>query len=147
MIVDEARSSNIGICALSQEPSVLIKAILNNSWLKVAFHLGSGMEVKVMKEAMGLSQEQSEIMYKLETGEAIVRMAGGFMEPFPAKIEMFQKPIGVDEEEFRQHQAMLKKQLYKEAGIVEDGFRGKNYEKTGVGGETNIFKEEYDVLS
>ena len=47
MLVDEARALNMAICAVSQEPSSLINAALNNSYLKAAFHLGSGNEVIV----------------------------------------------------------------------------------------------------
>ena len=88
-LVDEARAMNIGIVSLSQEPSTLIKATLNNSWLKVAFHLGSGTEIKVMQDAMGLTEEQAELLHYLEPGEAIARMAGGFMDPLPVLFDEF----------------------------------------------------------
>ncbi|MEZ5359680.1 MAG: DUF87 domain-containing protein [Candidatus Zixiibacteriota bacterium] len=90
-LVDEARSMNLGIIALSQEPSCLISAILNSSWLKVAMRLGSGIEIKIMKEAMGLTDEQAQEMFYFEPGEAIVRMAGGYMDALPVKFDQFRE--------------------------------------------------------
>ncbi len=141
MLVDEARAMNMAICSLSQEPSSLVNAVLNNSFMKVAFHLGSGIEVRVMKEAMGLSQEQADALHKMETGEAIVRMAGGFMDPLPVLVDEFQRPTQIDEVEFKQHQDRLKKELYQEVGIVDER---AGREKTS--GHTQMAGEEYDVL-
>lgn len=141
MLVDEARAMNMGICSLSQEPSSLVNAVLNNSFLKIAFHLGSGIEVRVMKEAMGLSQEQADALHKMETGEAIGRLAGGFMDPLPVLVDEFQGPGEVYEEEFRRHQDRLKKELYQEADIVD---KGVGWEKTSE--RSRMVGEEYDVL-
>ncbi len=142
MLVDEARAMNMAICSLSQEPSSLVNAVLNNSFLKVAFHLGSGIEVRVMKEAMGLSQEQADALHKMETGEAIVRMAGGFMDPLPIMVDEFQRPTQIDEVDFAEHQKRLKADLYEDAGIgVESDEKSGNRE-----GVQESFGEEYDVL-
>ena len=112
-LVDEARGLNIGICSLAQEPSTLIKGVLNNSWLKVAFHLGSGTEIKVMKDAMGLTAEQADMLHYLETGEAIARMAGGYMDAFPVKFDEFNPLPCMSQHEFRKHQQQMKADLYK----------------------------------
>ena len=140
MLVDQARAMNMALCSLSQEPSSLVNAVLNNSYLKVAFHLGSGQEVRVMKEAMGLKEEQADVMHTLETGEAIVRMAGGYMEPFPVKVREFEGPRNIDWREFWKHQAEMKEKLYKEAGVNVDKGNGKS----GSGSSGN--GEEWDVL-
>ena len=140
MLVDQARAMNMALCSLSQEPSSLVNAVLNNSYLKVAFHLGSGQEVRVMKEAMGLKEEQADVMHMLETGEAIVRMAGGYMEPFPVKVREFEGPRNIDWREFWKHQAEMKEKLYKEAGVKVDKGNGKS----GSGSSGN--GEDWDVL-
>ena len=89
---------NLGICSLSQEPSTLIKAVVNNSYLKIAFHLGSGSEIQVMKDAMGLDDDQSEMLHYLEIGESIVRMAGGYMDAFPVEIDMFEPAKNINKD-------------------------------------------------
>jgi len=157
MLVDEARAMNMGICSLSQEPSSLVNAVLNNSFMKVAFHLGSGIEVRVMKEAMGLSQEQADALHKMETGEAIGRLAGGFMDPLPVLVDEFQGPGEVYEEEFRRHQERLKEELYQEVGVVGKGMEGVGWDRTqhddgkprphGETGEHGDSGKEWDVLS
>lgn len=151
MLVDEARSSNIGICALSQEPSVLIKSMLNNSWLKVAFHLGSGQEVKIMKGAMGLNQDQADTIHYLETGEGIVRTGGGvFIESCPVMFHEFEKPCRVPIDDFYNHQQVMKQKLYKESGVVEG--EDLKWKLLGIGnGQNNVgeneIEEVFDVLT
>lgn len=113
-LVDEVRSLNIGICSMSQEPSTLIKAVVNNSWLKAGFHLGSGSEISVIKEALGLDQEQSEMLHYIETGEAIVRTAGGYMDPIPVKFDDFDPSPCMSEFEFGRHQQDMKERLFQE---------------------------------
>lgn len=143
MLVDEARALNMGIVALSQEPSMLVKSVLNNSWLKIAFHLGSGQEVKIMKNAMGLSQEQAEALFYMEVGEGIIRMAGGgYMDPFPVKFNKYQKPVDINMEAFWKHQHDLKMKLYKDSGIHKEKDSCIDDRKDF----NNEFKEDYDVL-
>jgi hypothetical protein len=113
-LVDQARALNISICSLSQEPSTLIKPILNNSYLKVAFHLGSGTEVQIMKQAMGLDDEQANVLHYLETGEAIVRTAGGYMDAMPVKIDNFISSCELSDDDFLEHQKDMKEKLYQE---------------------------------
>lgn len=141
MLIDEARSLNISIVALSQEPSVLLKSIRNNSYLKMAFHLGSGEEVKIMGQAMGLNRDQMEAMHYLETGVAIVRTAGGFMDAFPVMIDEF-KAHTTNEKEFEKRQKMMREQLYKDSGIWAD----KRKLSTQSINADQIFIEGYDVL-
>jgi hypothetical protein len=140
MLVDEARSLNIGICSLSQEPSTLVRSILNNSALKLAFHLGSGREIKTMGEAMGLDREQEDALHYLETGEVIIRLASGFMDPCPVMIRKFENTSVINDAEFQQHQREMKKDLYKISG-VDQGEMDRRVE------EEAEFKEEFDVLS
>jgi len=142
MLVDQARAMNMALCSLSQEPSSLVNAVLNNSFLKMAFHLGSGMEVRIMKEAMGLDADQANALHYLETGEAIARLAGGFMDPFPVKIDVFHGLSREPDGAFKAHQAEMLKSLYEEAGIgIESDEKSGSRE-----GEQESFGEEYDDL-
>ncbi len=142
MLVDEARALNICICSLSQEPSSLVNAVLNNSYLKMAFHLGSGGEVRVMKEAMGLDDDQANVLHYMETGEAVARLAGGFMDPIPVKIDVFQGLGREPDAGFKAHQAEMRRSLYEDAGIGVESDE-KSGSRKGV---QESFGEEYDVL-
>ncbi|MCH7574799.1 MAG: ATP-binding protein [Candidatus Marinimicrobia bacterium] len=148
MLVDQVRATNISICALSQEPSSLVNAVLNNSYLKVAFHLGSGVEVRAMKEAMGLTDEQADSLNYMETGEAVARMAGGFMDPFPIRVHEFREAERVDEVDFEEHQKRLKADLYEEAGVDGRGVEGVGWDRSldGKAQEPEDAGEEWDVL-
>lgn len=152
LLIDEARALNISIVALSQEPSMLVKGMLNNSWLKVAFHLGSGTEVKTMKDAMGLNEEQTDSLFYLDTGEGIIRMAGGgFMDPFPVKFYEHKTDFGFDDEEFRNHQKQKKEGIYLNAGLKKTGAAGGSVSVSGIGvggngNQTEVFNEDYDEL-
>jgi len=143
MLVDEARSLNIGIVALSQEPSELIKGVLNNSYLKLVFHLGSGTEIKTMSSAMGLDSEQEKALHHLETGEAIIRMAGGFTEAFPAQIHLFEDVDIGNAQGFRVKQEQMKKDLYKDCDIQSGEQAG---ESSGTRSDEE-FEEDYDVFN
>ena len=131
---------------MSQEPSSLVKPVLNNSFLKLAFHLGSGDEIKTASNAMGLNEEQKQALHYLDTGEAIVRMAGGFMDPFPVKIGKFEANAEISDAEFWQHQKEMKESLYRDSGVVEGD---KTSQKDGDGGDEDDDDsdwENYDVL-
>lgn len=146
MLVDESRAMNIGICSMSQEPSSLVKPVLNNSFLKVAFHLGSGDEISTASNAMGLSEEQKQALHYLDTGEAIVRMAGGFMEPFPVKIQKFEKAVAVNDAEFCQHQKEMKERLYRDSGVFEGSKAGQRDGDRQDHEDEDSDWETYDVL-
>lgn len=79
--VDQSRFTGIGLVSSPQQPSSLIKGVINNSWLKVCFKLSSGTEIKVMQEAMGLTDEQAELIHHLDRGQAICKTATGFSHP------------------------------------------------------------------
>jgi len=113
-LVDQARALGIAICSLSQEPSTLIKSVVNNSYLKVAFHLGSGTEVQIVRQAMGLDDEQANVLHYLETGEAIVRTAGGYMDAMPVKVDNFISFYDLSEKDFWAYQKEIKDKLYQE---------------------------------
>ncbi len=111
-LVDQARAMHLGLCSLSQEPSTVIRALLNNSFLKVAFHLGSGSEIRVVSDAMGLTPDQSDTLHYLETGEAIVRMAGDFMDAMPVKFHNFEAEKALSDKDFIREQQLIKEELY-----------------------------------
>lgn len=135
-LVDQSRALNIGICSFSQEPSTLIRAVINNSWLKIAFHLGSGGEIKTVSEAMGLNKEQTEVLHYLEIGEAIVRMASGYMDAMLVKLDNYENIPALNEHDFWGLQQEMKDELYKNSILIDhcsdytQGFVEDNFFKT-----------------
>lgn len=119
-LVDRCRALGIGLGSVSQEPSTIIKAAMNNAGLRVAFRQGSGAEISAVTSALGLNKEQSEYMFQLEPGQAIVRSAYGFKEPYVVQFDRFLEPEQPDWREFWLHQAMLRSELYQHAGIDVD---------------------------
>lgn len=140
-LVDEARALNMAICSLSQEPSTLLKSVLNNSYLKVCFHLSSGGEVTTMSQAMALTSQQSESLHSLETGEAIIRMAGGYMEPLPVKFYKFEEPTCVDWIAFWRHQKEQKERLYKQSGVNRSGIKARVPDERAGDGSSTVTRE------
>src|SRR5690606_27324095 len=80
-------------------------------------HLSSGTETRVVGEAMGLDDEQVNMLHFMETGAAIVRTAGGYLEPYPVKIYNFRESVLASARYFDQCMKTRKSQLYKESEI------------------------------
>jgi len=120
-MINEARSLGIGICALFQQPTMIIPAILNSSILKVAFRLGNGSDIRMMREAMGLTKEQSERLFHLQPGEAIVRLAGEYTEPMLVTFDSVKPAPVMGREQFSIHQENMKTRLYELSGLNPDG--------------------------
>ncbi len=118
-IIDQSRSLHLGIILACQTPSTLTPAVLNSSHLKVCFRLGSGTDIRVMKEAMGLTTEQADTLFHLAPGEAIVRMSGPYTEPFLVAITPPDKSLSPTQDFWNHQQAMLS-DVYARSNIVEE---------------------------
>ena len=74
IILNQAREAGIGITLGTQSLQNLDRAILKNSAVKVAMHLGDGEDIEQAKRSFALTQEQSEYISQMDIGEAIVRI-------------------------------------------------------------------------
>ena len=76
------RKYNLKLFVAAQQPSLLASSIKANSFCKVQFALGDGGDIMDMGSSMFLTQEQIYYSRLLEVGQAIVKFAGRWPEPF-----------------------------------------------------------------
>ncbi len=148
-LADESRALGLGIVAISQEPSSLIKSILNNSHTKFSLRLGSGQEIKIASDAMGLNKEQRNMIHYLEVGETIIRTGTGYLDPYPVKIDMFQFKKALPDHEFIRYQdeyctTLLKETIHTPIPIVSVNESLDSYEHNiEKNKDKNIIKSRY----
>jgi len=85
-LIASVRKYNLKICVSAQQPSLLASSIKANSFCKVMLGLGDGGDIMDMSSSMFLTPEQTYYSRKLETGQAIVKFAGRWTEPFIIRI-------------------------------------------------------------
>jgi len=85
-----------GMIVVDQEPSKLSKSIMANTNSKVCFNLGSGLDVRVMAEAMNLDLSEKDSIDKLKVGHGIVKTKHRFFEPIHIRFPLveIEKLIG-----------------------------------------------------
>jgi hypothetical protein len=57
----------------SQEPTKITQSVHANTLVKIVGNLGSGTDIHAAAEAMGLNEEQKELIHKLKRGEWLVK--------------------------------------------------------------------------
>ena len=77
-----------GMIVVDQEPSKLSKSIMANTSCKVCLNLGSGLDVKVMAEAMNLELSERGSIDKLKVGHGIVKTKHRFIEPIHVRFPL-----------------------------------------------------------
>lgn len=100
-ITSQAREFGEALIVADQEASKLTDSILANSMVKVLMSVGSGKDLRIMADAMGLTKEQEKFALGLGVGEAIVKVAGH--EPVPIRIPQVIMEKTIDEESVRQN--------------------------------------------
>ncbi len=68
----ELRKFGEGIVIVSQSPSSISEQALRNTAIKICHALREGVDIRVISDAMGLSEEQRAVLRLLETGMAVV---------------------------------------------------------------------------
>ena len=76
------RKYNLKLFVAAQQPSLLASSIKANSFCKVQLALGDGGDIMDMGSSMFLTQEQIYYSRLLEVGQAIIKLAGRWPEPF-----------------------------------------------------------------
>ena len=85
-LVATVRKYNLKLFVAAQQPTLLASSIKANSFCKVQLALGDGGDIMDIGSSMILTQEQMYFSRLLETGQAIVKFAGRFPEPFIIRI-------------------------------------------------------------
>jgi len=85
-LVATVRKYNLKLFVAAQQPTLLASSIKANSFCKVMLALGEGNDKLDMGSSMFLTPEQIYFSRMLETGQAIVKLAGRWHEPFVVRI-------------------------------------------------------------
>jgi hypothetical protein len=81
-LVAMGREFGFGFLVADCDPRLLGDSIKANAYMRVCFNQSHGDDVIDSARSMGLKPEQAECIQCLETGEAIVRLAGRIDRPF-----------------------------------------------------------------
>jgi len=85
-LVATVRKYNLKLFISAQQPSLLASSIKANSFCKVQLALGDGGDIMNMGASMFLTPEQIYFSRRLEVGQAIVKYAGRWPDPFIIRI-------------------------------------------------------------
>jgi hypothetical protein len=77
----QARDLALSLVFATNTPHALASVIHSNTVLKITGNV-SGIDVRVVKDAMGLDDEQGDALQRLKRGEWLVRMSDIYNEPF-----------------------------------------------------------------
>ena len=111
ILTSRIRQLGEALIVLDQEPSKLTDSIKANSYLKATFNLGSGKDIFEMSRCMGLSPQQAEDIYNLNTRECIVRLSGRYNRPFKVRVTPFESKKRVSDEVIEKRSDVLISQL------------------------------------
>jgi hypothetical protein len=88
----QARDLALSLVFATNTPHALASVIHSNTVLKISGNV-SGIDVRVVREAMGLDEEQAYALQRLKRGEWLVRMSDIYSEPFMMVTEPPSLPI------------------------------------------------------
>ncbi|MDE1831486.1 MAG: ATP-binding protein [Thaumarchaeota archaeon] len=95
----EVRGLGVGITLVDQSPPALAPQAIRIPATKLAFGIQAGEDRKILSEAMGLSEEQSDYLGNLSPGRAICALDSG--KPVLVDIQNLKKGIAIKDEEIR----------------------------------------------
>jgi hypothetical protein len=76
------RDFGVSLILTSQESSKMTQSVHANTLVKIVGNLGNGTDINSIAEAMGLDDEEREIIHKLKRGEWLVKLSDKYTEPF-----------------------------------------------------------------
>ena len=98
-IVRLIREFGVGLVVADQMPHALADSIKSNVFTTTALSLSNGKDIDDVVRAMRLSKDQADYLGRQDVGQAVVKLAGRYPEPFPIVIPHFpiQRYISDDE--------------------------------------------------
>jgi hypothetical protein len=76
------RDFGVSLILTSQESSKITQSVHANTLVKIVGNLGNGTDINSIAEAMGLDDEERDIIHKLKRGEWLVKLSDKYTEPF-----------------------------------------------------------------
>jgi len=99
-LTEEIREFQVGIIALTQEPSKITDSLNACTGTKIVFNIGSGKDIYNVHDTLRLDREQTDYIKSLDIGEAIVRKSdGAWRDPFVLKFPNYNLEKDVADEE------------------------------------------------
>ncbi|MEM0122411.1 MAG: ATP-binding protein, partial [Saccharolobus sp.] len=71
-IISEIRKYNIGLCFITQSPSLLSQTVIKNTNIKIVHSIKSDIDKKAIRDTLSLDDRLAQSLDKLDVGEAIV---------------------------------------------------------------------------
>jgi hypothetical protein len=76
------RDFGTALILTSQEPSKMTQSVHANTLVKIVGNLGNGTDINSIAEAMGLDDDERDVIHKLKRGEWLVKLSDQYTEPF-----------------------------------------------------------------
>jgi len=76
------RDFGVSLFLTSQEASKMTQSVHANTLVKIVGNLGNGTDIIAISEAMGLDDEENDIIHKLKRGQWLVKLSDRYTEPF-----------------------------------------------------------------
>ncbi|AKA73598.1 DUF853 family protein [Saccharolobus solfataricus] len=71
-LASEIRKYNIGLCFITQSPSLLSQNVLKNTNIKIIHSIKSDVDKKAIRDTLSLDERLTQSLDKLDVGEAII---------------------------------------------------------------------------
>ncbi|QGA67751.1 ATP-binding protein [Sulfolobus sp. E11-6] len=71
-LVSEIRKYNVGLCFITQSPSLLSQNVLKNTNIKIIHSIKSDSDKKAIRDTLSLDERLTQSLDKLDIGEAII---------------------------------------------------------------------------
>jgi hypothetical protein len=76
------RDFGVSLFLTSQEASKMTQSVHANTLVKIVGNMGNGTDISAISDAMGLDDEERDIIHKLKRGEWLVKLSDKYTEPF-----------------------------------------------------------------
>jgi len=102
-LTERIRDFGVSLVIASQIPSELCASAKSNTYTKIMMSLGNGRDIADLSACMGLNDDQTRFSYQLDVGQAVVKLAGRYTNPFWMQVPHvhFDKDISDSEVEKR----------------------------------------------
>lgn len=87
-IIRMIREFGESIIVIDQEPSKISNSILANTYCKICFNLGNGLDIDKISNAMNIDNIEKLYIDKLKIGHAIIKLKERFFEPVHVKFPL-----------------------------------------------------------
>jgi DNA helicase HerA-like ATPase len=102
-LTERIRDFGVSLVIASQIPSELCASAKSNTYSKIMMSLGNGRDIADLSACMGLNDDQTRFSYQLDVGQAVVKLAGRYTNPFWIQVPhvKFDKDVSDSEVEKR----------------------------------------------